>query len=233
MTALRTRFLPLAITRVDDQHGCVGALRQEGGWVRPEPTLLADVTSPASRYRYFHWTSAALAPSTVPDARPEDRDLVAGEAAPRLEDPLPEAERRDFLRRHLDDDVAQALAGERSLGLVQVELDGFTVRRSTGGRFFLRAQFADASGERYDWIVPDLALVDRVRPDVLDGVLDPRREQALNALFRRLEIYFALGLTKPNDRFPGRFRGCHPLVVGVHTCPPYGDVLDGLGRSEA
>jgi hypothetical protein len=41
------------------------------------------------------------------------------------------------------------------------------------------------------------------------------------ALFARVDTFLALGLTKPNHRFPGRFRGCHPLVVGIHTVPDY------------
>lgn len=216
----RVRFLPLAITRVDERHGCVGAVREDGGWIRPEPTYLADVEAPDSPYSYDRWTVAEVTPSSSEDARPEDRDLAPG-AAPRADEPLPVAERPSFLARHLDADADSAFAEERSLGLVEVDLDRFYVRRSTGGRFFLRAEFHDGAGERHDWIVPDITFGDRLWPHVDEGILDPRVAESLADTLADARVYFCLGLTHPNHRFPGRFRGCHPLVVGVHTVPDY------------
>ena len=36
-------ILPMAITKADDTHACVGALTADGTWVRPEPVTL-DLT---------------------------------------------------------------------------------------------------------------------------------------------------------------------------------------------
>ena len=218
----RVRFLPLAITRVDDRFGCVGAVRDHAeGWIRPEPTYLRDLEAADSVYTYDRWTVATVGPSSAQDARPEDRDVCLTAEAPCAAEVLPKAERPVFLESNLDPDVNTAFAGERSLGLVRVELHRFYVRRSTGGRHFLRAEFTDRSSQDYDWIIPDLAFGARVWPHVVAGQLDSEFETRLRDAFAHLEIYFALGLTKPNDRFPGRFRGCHPLVVGIHTVPDY------------
>jgi hypothetical protein len=219
------RFLPLAITRVDDSFGCVGAVRETGGWVRPEPVRLADVESPASPYRYFHWTSAVLGPSTEPDARPEDRDIQEA-GPPRLESALFADLRRSFVRGRLDADVERAFSDGRSLGLIEARLIRFYIKRSTGGRSFVRAVFRDPSETEYDWIVPDLSFNRAVWPHVSAGELEPEWSERLHLAFAGLDLYLALGLTKPNDRFPGKFGGCHPLVVGVHTIPDY---LPALG----
>ncbi|MCP4656370.1 MAG: hypothetical protein GY856_13235 [bacterium] len=213
------RFLPLAITRVDERFGCIGAITAEGGWVRPEPTYLTDIEADDSPYRYFHWATAPMGPSEADGPRPEDRTLLD---RPCLESSTPEDERETLLVRHLDPSVETAFSGERSLGLVEVELRRFYVKRSTGGRSFIRAEFVDPAGEVYDWIVPDVAFGSVVWPYVEAHQLNPTREEEIARVFREVRrIFFTVGLTKPNDRFPGRFRGCHPLVVGVHTIPAY------------
>jgi hypothetical protein len=84
------------------------------------------------------------------------------------------------------------------------------LRRSTGGRIFVRCRFADGSGAGYDWIVPEIAFAARARELIHSG------RPGTGDLAGAEAVYLALGLTKPNGRLPGRFGGCHPLVVGVH-----------------
>ena len=140
------KFLPLAITRAEGRYACIGAVGEDGGWLRPEPIYVEDVESPDTNYVYFHWTAARLKASTADDARPEDRDLDREGEGPQLLSALTEDERLRFLIGHADEDVASAFAGERSLGLVEVEVKNFYVKRSTGGRSFVRGEFADRAG---------------------------------------------------------------------------------------
>lgn len=220
------KFLPLAITRAEGRYACIGAVGEDGGWLRPEPIYVEDVESPDTKYIYFHWTAACLKASTADDARPEDRDLDKEREGPRLLSALTEEERLHFLLRHADDDVASAFAGERSLGLVEVDVKNFYVKRSTGGRSFVRGEFADRMGRVYDWIIPEIAFGRVVRPHINDSVLEPSFVERLLLAFGRVRTFFTVGLTKPNFRFPGKFRNCHPLIVGIHSAPDYIGLLE-------
>ena len=209
MTGPTTRLLPLAITGVDGHEACVGALDETGRWLRPEPVTIAEVTAADPAYRYWHWTEASLGPSTCDDARPEDRALLA---PPRPGPPaVPAADRAALLDGHADTDVQAAIGdAHRSLGLVRADVREVYLRRSTGGRTFVRCRFTDGTGAEHDWIVPEIAFAARARELIHSG------RSGTDGLAGAGAVYLALGLTKPNDRFPGRFGGCHPLVVGVH-----------------
>jgi hypothetical protein len=210
-------ILPMAITRADETHACVGALTAEGTWVRPEPVTLDDVAGSTSAWRYRHWTRAVLAPPVVDDPRPEDRALK-GEAE--LAGPWSASRCREFADRYVDATVSEALSGYRSLGMVYARLHRVYVRRATRGREFVRFVFSDATGEEFDWIVPDIAASIPLRAQVRDGQLPgPVAERTREVLQQHGPLLLALGLTRPNNRFPGKFRGCHPLVVGVHPAP--------------
>lgn len=218
MTASRAQnILPMAITKADETHACVGALTADGTWVRPEPVTLDRVTGSASTWRYQHWTRAVLAPPTVDDPRPEDRALQDG---PELAGPWPASRCREFADRYVDATVYGALSGYRSLGMVYARLHRVYVKRATRGREFVRFVFSDATGEKFDWIVPDIAISVPLRAQVQDGQLPgPVAERTCEVLQQHGPLLLALGLTRPNNRFPGKFRGCHPLVVGVHPAP--------------
>lgn len=226
------KFLPLAITRADARNGCVGAVTESGQWVRPEPIYVEDLERPDTRYRYFHWTSAYLKPSTAEQVRPEDRDISPAEGKPQLLFALPESERLAFLLQHADANVEAALAGQRSLGLVEVSVKSFYIRQSTGGRSFVRGQFSDASGEGFDWIVPEIEFGRVVWPHVVEGAFSRALDARLSETFARVRTFFTVGLTKPNFRFPGKFRNCHPLIVGIHSEPHYLRVLETMPRIE-
>lgn len=219
-----TRFLPLAITRSDSQSGCVGAISDAGRWVRPQPIAAAQVAGPHACFEYDVWHEAALVPAQDHDRRPEDHDLASTQAQKR--DALSSAARIELLRRVCDADVAAALSGERSLGLVRARVQQVCVRRATGGRSFLRIAFEDRAAQAYDWIVPEVRFADLAAPHIHGDALDVAWAGRLVDVLCSVETYLTVGLTKPNQRFPGKFRGCHPLVVGVHTEPDYQAVLE-------
>ncbi len=220
------RLLPLAITRVDDHEACVGAVTAHDAWVRPEPVEVREVVDPATAsFRYWQWAEVELGPPVVGDPRPEDRALH-GRPQPqaRAGGAFGAPQRRGLLRRLADTDVESVFdAAHRSLGLVQAEVRDVYTKRSTGGRAFLRCRFCDPTGREYDWIVPEIVFGERAWPHVRAGRLDPEWRDELLADLGRCETYLTIGLTKPNGRFPGRFGGCHPLVVGVHPVPRDGD----------
>lgn len=219
------KFLPLAITRVDEHDACVGSIADDGRWVRPSPVTLAEVTSPGTPYRYFCWVEAQMKPSALPDARPEDHDLCNENGSPKMLSSLADDERLKFLLTHLDPDVESAFANERSLGLVEVSVGKVYLKQATGGRHFIRVSFSDASGTNYDWIVPDIMFGRVVWPLVAEKVLPPAAANRLHAVLGNVRTFFTVGLTNPNQRFPGKFRDCHPLVVGIHTDPDYYGLL--------
>ena len=224
-----TQFIPMAITKVDDVEACVGALAQNGAWVRPEPVFLADVVAQDTPYGYFQWTTAELENSIAKDPRPEDRNLIRdGVNAPRAAEVLPADSRLDFLRAHLDSSVEEAFSGERSLGLIKASVHRVYAKPSTAGRLFFRTEFSDPAGKTYDWIIPEINFVKLVTPFLANGGIRPDFCAPLLSVFQSVQTFFTLGLTKPNNRFPGRFRGCHPLVVGIHSVPDYRD-LSGRG----
>lgn len=208
-------LLPMAVTQASDSHACVGALTADGQWVRPEPITLDQVRDrTTSRWRYGRWTRVTLGPARVAEPRPEDRALH--------DDPRP-AERwtagqcREWTSSFVDGSVHEALAGERTLGMVYVELHRVYAKQATGGRVFLRFVFNDRTGEIFDWIVPDIDTAEPLLATTENGTLPTAvAQRALASLREHGPLLLTLGLTRPNNRFPGRFRGCHPLVVGVH-----------------
>jgi hypothetical protein len=211
--------LPMAITRADDTSACVGALTADGRWVRPEPVALAQVADRAtSAWRYRRWVAVRLAAPTVADPRPEDRTLL-GEPVPGEQ--WPAGRCRDWAGRFADSTVVTALAGERSLGLVSATLHRVYVKAATRGRLFTRFVFSDRTGTEYDWIVPDVETAGPLLAQARDGSLPAEvADQTRDRLQQGGPLLLTLGLTRPNNRFPGRFRGCHPLVVGVHPAEP-------------
>ncbi len=204
-----TTLIPLAITLDTDDGACVAGVTASGRWLRPEPVTAADVTGSTPRYRFFRPVAVELVASPEPDARPEDR-AVTGPVT-ETGAALDVAERAELLGRVADDSVELAFAGERSAGLVRARVRGFERRRSTGGRSFLRLAFTDPAGADHDWIVRDVRALRAFGGSGEDTALAEAR-----AWLAAAPVFLSIGLTKPNGRFPGRFRGCHPLVVGVH-----------------
>lgn len=223
-----TKFLPLAITRAEGREACIGALEEDGQWVRPEPIYIEDVESPESSYHYFTWTAAYLKPSTAEVMRPEDRDLCREDSAPQMLSALPQVERLPFLVKHAAADVSAAFTGQRSLGLIEVRVKRFYIKRATGGRSFVRGEFSDAAGDVYDWIIPEIDFGRVVSPHISDGMLEQAFSERLQETFGRVRVFFTVGLTKPNFRFPGKFRDCHPLIVGIHSEPDYSRLLENI-----
>ncbi len=211
---------PLAITRSDNTYGCVGSVTQSGQWIRPIPILASTLEQEHSIFKYFNWTQIQVDISHEPDARLEDRQLINTE---KISDRIIcDHDRLCLFDSILKNNVDDVFNDSVSLGLIRAQIKNLYIKRSTGRRLFIRCVFEDTSGENYDWIVPEIQLGKIVWPyvekdeslnnDVLDSLLNR---------FSRTQVYLTLGLTTPNNRFPGRFRGCHPLVVGIHTIPDY------------
>jgi hypothetical protein len=221
---------PLAITRVDDGEACVGAITRAGEWIRPGPISPQDVVDRArSPFQHLQWLRLAVRPATSADRRPEDHAVCAPVeiAGP----PASGEARRKLLERAVDPSIDAAFCGERSLGLVRARVERIYVKRSTGGRAFIRAAFEDAAGSAFDWIVPDLVLSTALGAGIREGAIAPVMDAFLAEVLADSAAYLAVGLTKPNHRFPGRFRGCHPLIVGLHLVPDRLAAIRELGTA--
>lgn len=216
------RFVTMGISKVSESEACVGAIAEDGTWVRPETPTLAEAKAGDSPFVYFQWANAELEESLAGDARPEDHHMVR---RARAEWQLPNSSQLDFLRSHLDESAEDAFAGLRSLGLIRVSVNRIYMKQSTGGRVFTRVEFTDGRGDTYDWIISEVRFPELLASHLVNGEIPAALGEKLNAFFRSAEVYFTLALTKPNNRFPGKFRGCHPVVIGIHTSPDYADQL--------
>ncbi|HLJ91521.1 MAG TPA: hypothetical protein VKZ53_32280 [Candidatus Angelobacter sp.] len=212
------RFVPMGISKVSDVEACVGAISEDGSWVRPEIPTLAEVKASDSPFVYFQWANAELGESHERDPRPEDHHMIR-RALP--ESAMADESRLDLIRSHQDATCEDAFAGLRSLGLVKVKVGKFYMKRSTGGRVFLRTEFTDGRNDTYDWIVSEVKFPEEIAPYLVEGDIPPALAAKLAEIFQSAEVYFTIALTKPNNRFPGKFRGCHPVVIGIHAFPDY------------
>jgi hypothetical protein len=208
-------LLPLAITLEDEKWACVAGIDAERKWLRPSPIPSAWGRDPTGPFRYRAWTRVSLSRHPT-SARPEDRAI---NGAPLADARIEEHHYRDLLLTATDPNVEAAFAGERSAGLVRANIEDIYARRHTRGRTFLRLIFHDGIGNRFDWIVPEVATNRALAPHIYDGAVDRKQAQAWLDGVNCGEVFLAVGLTLPNDHMPGRFRGCHPLVVGVHRLP--------------
>lgn len=217
-------IFPLVITLDTDNTACVSGATSDGRWLRPEPVQFDEVSGPAPLYQYFTPVTVGLSASRADDARPEDRHLARAAVNAGLS--LSIDERGELLAELADASVEEAFAGLRSVGVVRVEAQRLYRQRSTGGKRFVRLAFTDATGAAYDWIVRDIRFLtpfpDPAHPDDADWL------EGFAAELTAGPFHMSVGLTKPTGRFPGQFRGCHPLVVGVH-----GATEELLSRSPA
>lgn len=214
-------LMPMVITKIDEQHGCVSALSTDGRWVRPEPVLTMEVTGPSPFYRYRHAFHCRIAPSSAPDRRPEDRNLVAQLPLPNAAAVHTLGELQTWMASHCDADVNSAFQEERSVGLIEAIAERVYLQPSTRQRLFVRLVFRDKANSSYDWIVPDVQFSRHILA-LTGNSGDP--QQACDIALAKLQqgqLFLAVALTQPNNRFPGVFRGCQPLVGGVHSFPDY------------
>jgi hypothetical protein len=214
-------LLPMAITRVDAEYGCVAALTEDGQWLRPGPVFLADLESPESRYAFRRPFRCRLAPSSSDDSRVEDRDLLGHIDGPAIGFQMTEDELLSWYLTHSDANADAAFSGERSAGLIEVSLERVSLQRSTQQRFFVRMAFKDASGTAYDWIVTDLHFSRMVTSRLRDAEDPEQASASLLQLLQSARVLLTVVLTKPTHRARGVVRGCQPLVGGVHTFPDY------------
>lgn len=145
--------------------------------------------------------------------RPEDRLIIGNPVLENLVGPIVY---HKLLAAIADPDVCTAFAGIRSVGLIRARVEDIYARRHTGGRTFLRVIFKDSANERFDWIIAELATAEALGHVRDTATLDHSRAELWLDQTAASEVFLAIGLTLPNRAFPGRFGGCHPLVVGVH-----------------
>ncbi len=216
-------LLPLVITQVDATYGCVSGLTRDGRWLRPEPVLLDEITGENPYYAYGRPVHCCLGPSLSADRRPEDRELL--ERLPTANEDSSSwhgAALEEWLSGHRDVDASASFAGERSVGLIRAVPQGLSLLQWTRGRYLVRLEFSDASGQQYNWVVSDLpfcALAISILRSAEDrGALARRMVEHLHAT----RFFLSLVLTKPvNQSRRDLIRGCQPLVGGVHTFPLY------------
>jgi hypothetical protein len=166
---------------------------------------------------------------------PHTEDWIVSEVYRERCGMLDEAERRTFLDRISDGDVASIFgaplyqdegwyieegAGARSLGTV-IPRRGMQVRYAErdGGKWDYRLRFTDPAGESYSLSVTDLAfryLLDHLRDH--KGYAPEGASKLLTDYFNRAKVYLRLGLSRGWERHPDR---CYLQITGVHTFPDY------------
>lgn len=205
---------PLAITRVDEQSGCVAGLTEQGLWIRPQPVSLNALVKPPYQFCYEKIVTLTLNKKNNDNTRTEDYTLIDIAATNQQKTKFNSVIKQALIERFLDLNVTTAFTKLRSVGIIRATIHDLYYKRATGGRTFLRMKFSDITGKIYDWIVPEINLNHAVKQSSSPNELVDR-------LSKLPHIYLTIGLTLPNNRFPGKFRGCHPLVVGLHTFPDY------------
>jgi len=213
--AQRIRMLPLAITAEDAITGCIAGIDSLGNWIRPQPIPLAFARDPQGPFRYGRWTQITVRPEeTAP--RPEDMALVCD---PEPGPALPPDELAALIRTHSSATVDDGFADRRSAAIIPASIDNLLARRHTRGRVFLRLVFRDASGERFEWILPEVATVARFADARQGDGLNAARVSAWLEELDGADVHLAIGLTLASRTADDRFKGCQPLVVGVHALP--------------
>lgn len=221
-------LLPMVITNIDEEYGCVSALTPQGRWVRPEPVLSSEVVGEQLYYRYRQPFRCAVAPGVQEDRRPEDHAIMKRLPTPEDAPYGGKDQLATWMAAQCDASVNEAFAGERSVGLVHATPERVYLQRSTRNRVFVRLVFKDPSGQSYDWIVPDVVFSELTLLQ-LRGASDAEASaDRLLTILKATKMFIAAALTKPNNRFPGVFRGCQPLVGGVHTFPDYRALFEAV-----
>lgn len=219
-------FLPLVITLEDENWGCVAGIDSARAWMRPSPVPARWAGDPAGPFRYRVWSKLSVLPHPTSN-RPEDRLIAEAPMPVRAVDTF---EYRNLLTAIADPDVDTVFAGNRSVGLVRARIESIYARRHTRGRTLLRVVYDDATGERFDWVVPEVATCRALAPHIHDSVLDAHFAEAWLNEIKSSELFLAIGLTLPKQGSSSRFGGCQPLVVGFHRLEPSPDsAAEGAG----
>jgi hypothetical protein len=206
-------LLPLAITVENENWGCVAGIDSGRRWLRPSPIPSDWVRNAGSAFHYKVWSRLTISPHPTSN-RLEDR-LIEG--TPVSENLIETVVYHKLLATIADPDVCAAFAGARSVGLIRARVEEIYARPHTRGRTLLRIIFKDSANERYDWIIPEVATAEALAPYIRNAAtLDPNQAKLWLDQMEASEVFLAIGLTLPNNRLPGRFGGCHPLIVGIH-----------------
>ncbi len=208
------KILPLAVTMSDDKNACVAGINKHKDWIRPGPIDCEHIEN--ALYSYQYWNQLTLIKDDSISARPEDHIIKS--VSEDNHEAVTEKSKLQLIKVIEDDCAIDSFSKNRSVGIINVNVHNLYWKRSTGGRRFLRLCFTDSTLESFDWIVPELRIGEYADQFKI------KESNEITPLLQNLkstEVYLTIGLTKPNNRFPGKFRGCHPLIVGVHTFPDY------------
>jgi len=150
--------------------------------------------------------------------RIEDCEILQ-KPAPLFLNEIKAQDRSTFIKSFLDGNVSEAFSKNRTLGLIEPYVEQVYFGWSDVNKIFESSiVFHDKSGQRYKFYCTDLKwyyswiyLFQR-KKELLFQELDqlPHR-------LNKKETYFVIGLTKPVDEVPGPFRGCWPMIQGIHS----------------
>lgn len=145
--------------------------------------------------------------------------LILNEPKPILLNEIKVEDRNLFVKNQIDGGVEAAFSRNRSVGLIKPLVEqvnfGWDSLFNTFESSFI---FQDKTGQRYKFICTDLKwfyswiyLFQKKRQLL---------HQQLNELpfqLNKKDTYFVIGLSRPLLEFPGGFRGCWPLILGIHS----------------
>jgi len=210
------QILPFAITRISADEGCVAGITPEGEWVRPKPIRSADIEGSDAPFVYKSWTEFSEGKLAIS----EHAEDIALTGTPRRTIRIDDDSFKKYLFDASSASVQAGFEGVRSAAVIRARILNVYVRRHLRGRLLLRIVFSDETGASFDFITPEIRFNDFVLPHRVNDELDPDFVSDTLSRFGA-ETFLSIGLTAPNGLFPDRFRGCHPLVVGIHTFPDY------------
>jgi hypothetical protein len=211
-------FVTLAASRSEHGSCCVAGIADDRSWLRFQCQDSIALLRGASGFVYFHRTSAQVSFPVTHDSQLEDRDIAL---PPATIEAIPEHQRIDFLENHLDESVESSFESARTLGLIRTSVQKIYLKVSRRDRPMIRIDFCDRAGRNYDWPSPEMFLNHdwEIRHQT-----DTSSEDFLDILTHSLkssQTYFVVGLSKPRGSAKGPFRGCIPLIVGIHSFPDY------------
>lgn len=150
--------------------------------------------------------------------RTEDCEFLQ-EPAPLFLNEIKAQDRNTFIKNCLDGNVSEAFSKNRTLGLIEPYVEQVYFGWSDVYKNFESSiVFLDKSGQRYKFYCTDLKwyyswiYLFQKKKELLYQELDhlPHR-------LNKNGTYFVIGLTKPVEEVPGSFRGCWPMIQGIHS----------------
>jgi hypothetical protein len=210
----------LAVARPEKGQVCIAGINENGEWIRPQGVYASDMYT-AGTPPFKNLCVSTLYTDTWRGRRPrkEDRFFVCSTGVKRE---LNEAEKKEFLERHVDASVDEVFKRGRSVGLVKSRIIQVYEKKVRTGKdersyeYYLRFNFKDASGRVYRrW---------SCRCNDFYNAWNAMKQEhrwtygwRMLRYLRKNETYLAIGLTHSDYGVSGLEYGAYPLVVGVHV----------------